>query len=85
MQNAKEWKLRANDTSEHLELDRFLTYGDGTSMEVPPLEYAKKILEENAVEIKWKKGDVALLDNYLVMHARRLYEGPRQVYASLVL
>jgi len=77
--------VRAKDASESLDLDKFLTFGDGSSMEVAPLEHAKKILDENAVEIKWKKGDVALLDNYLVMHARRLFEGPRQVYASLVL
>jgi len=85
MQNAKEWKLRAKDTNESINLDKFLTFGDGSSMEIAPLEYAKQILEENAVEIKWRKNDVALLDNYLVMHARRLFEGPRQVFASLVL
>lgn len=45
---------------------------------------AKDLCEANAVEIEWQQGDVALLDNYLVMHARRPFEGPRKVLASLV-
>jgi len=85
MQNAKEWKHRAGGGQDSpLNLDQFMTFGDGSSIEIPPLEYAHKISNRNAIEIKWRKGDVAVLDNYLVMHARRPFEGPRQVYASLV-
>jgi alpha-ketoglutarate-dependent taurine dioxygenase len=48
------------------------------------LDYAKEVCEETAVEITWQKGDVALIDNFLVMHARRDYDGNRRVLASLV-
>lgn len=51
---------------------------------VEALEYARQICEETAIEIKWQQGDVALLDNMLVMHARRDYDGNRRVLASLV-
>ena len=43
--------------------------------------------EKHAVDLQWQSGDVALLDNYLVMHARRIWNGPlgsRKLLASLV-
>jgi alpha-ketoglutarate-dependent taurine dioxygenase len=39
------------------------------------------------VDLLWEQGDVGLLDNKLVMHARRPWEGEagaRRVLASLV-
>jgi alpha-ketoglutarate-dependent taurine dioxygenase len=48
------------------------------------LQYAKQACDECAVELLWQAKDVALLDNYLVMHARRDFDGPRRVLASLV-
>ncbi|MEL7517687.1 MAG: TauD/TfdA family dioxygenase, partial [Pseudomonadota bacterium] len=32
----------------------------------------------------WQPGDVALVDNFTVMHGRRPFEGKRRVLASLV-
>jgi hypothetical protein len=43
--------------------------------------------EEHAIDVCWQKGDVALLSNYLMMHARRPWNGPegtRKLLASLV-
>lgn len=85
--NAKEWSSRLGKEvkdSKDIDLDRFMTFGDGSSMPVEVLVDAHKISDEAAVEVEWQKGDVALLDNMQVMHARRMYEGPRKVYASLV-
>jgi len=83
--NAKEWCTRGGlEGYDSSCLDRFMVFGDGSSMELEPLEYSLKVANDNGVNIQWKEGDVALLDNYLVMHARRLYEGDRKVYASLV-
>lgn len=65
-------------------LSRYLTFGDGTTMPFVALAQSKALCEEAAVEIAWQAGDVALLDNFLVMHARRPFEGPRRVLASLV-
>ena len=31
----------------------------------------------------WEKGDLLLVDNFLVMHGRRPFVGPRKVLASL--
>lgn len=85
--NAKEWSSRVGAEtmdSKDIDLDRFMTFGDGSSMPVDVLIDAHKISDECAVEVEWMKGDVCLLDNWQVMHARRLFEGPRKVYASLV-
>ena len=65
-------------------LAHFLCFGDGSQVPIEPLEFAKAVCDETATEIHWAAGDVALLDNFLVMHARRSYDGPRRVLASLV-
>ena len=64
----------------------FLTLGDGSPVDLAALRFAAKVADEHAYDIEWQRGDVALLDNYLVMHARRAWvgDGPRRVLASLV-
>ena len=62
----------------------FLTFGDGEPVPLAPLRYARVVTETEAVELEWREGDVGILDNFLVLHARRPYEGPRRVLASLV-
>lgn len=86
--NALEFSSRseggAKASADDLDLDRYMTWGDGEAMDVEALKYAKTLCEESAVELEWQAKDVALLDNMQVMHARRLFEGPRRVMASLV-
>lgn len=86
--NALEFSSRSDEgetkKEAELDLDRFMTWGDGTSMDVEALKYAKKLCEASAVELQWQAKDIGLLDNMQVMHARRTFEGPRKVYASLV-
>ena len=68
-------------------LDRCLSYGDGSPIELDALKHARELCERFAIDLMWQDGDVALLDNYLVMHARRLWHGPlgtRKLLASLV-
>ena len=62
----------------------FIRYGDGSSVDVKALEFAHEVSERHAVELVWERGDIALIDNLLLMHARREFEGDRKVYASLV-
>jgi alpha-ketoglutarate-dependent taurine dioxygenase len=62
-------------------------FADGDQIDLDILLDAKRLCEENAYDIPWQDGDVALIDNYLVMHARRMWNGPagtRQLLASLV-
>jgi hypothetical protein len=68
-------------------LNKCLSFGDGAEIGLDILLYAKALCEKHAVDLQWQSGDVALLDNYLVMHARRIWNGPlgsRKLLASLV-
>ena len=64
-----------------------ITFGDGSPLPLEPVQWAHARAEALAAEVQWERGDVALLDNKLVMHARRPWEGEagaRRVLASLV-
>lgn len=76
-----------NDVPTQDAIDKCVRFGNGDSVPLPILLEAKQICEEFAVDIAWQKGDVALLSNYLMMHARRPWSGPegsRKLLASLV-
>ena len=46
---------------------------------------AVALAEELAFDVPWQAGDVALVDNYVVMHGRRPFSGTGgKVLASLV-
>ena len=47
------------------------------------VETAIEIAYEIAFDIQWQSGDVALVDNLIVMHGRRPFTGTRSVLASL--
>ena len=72
------WKDVRNDPSEAIR------FGDGAPLDVPAVMRVCDIADELAYDIPWQDGDVALIDNYLVMHGRRPFEGSRRVLASLV-
>ena len=57
--------------------------GDSKPVDGDALLRCAEIMEEDAVDIDWQKGDVLLIDNQLVMHARRPFEGPRKILASI--
>ena len=72
------WKDTRNDPS------RAITFGDGTALDRDAVNTAAALGEELSFDIPWQKGDVALLDNYVVMHGRRSFSGTRKVLASLI-
>ncbi len=72
------WKDSRNDPS------KAITHGDGAPLDVKAVRVAVEISEELAFDVPWQAGDVALVDNYSVMHARRPFEGARRILASLV-
>jgi len=72
------WKDARNDPS------KSVTFGDGSLIDVKALGTAIKLADELSYDLNWQAGDVALLDNYRVMHGRRPYSGKRRVVASLI-
>lgn len=61
-----------------------ITFGDGAPLDRDAVMTAVALAEELAFDVPWRRGDVALVDNYVVMHGRRTFSGTRKVLASLV-
>lgn len=75
---AKGWKDTRNDPS------KAITFGDGTPLDQSAVDVAVKLGDELSFDIPWQTTDVALVDNFVAMHGRRTFVGPRKVLASLV-
>ncbi|MDB2437214.1 TauD/TfdA family dioxygenase [Hellea sp.] len=72
------WKDARNDPS------KSVTFGDSSPIDVRALGTAISLADELSYDLNWQQGDVALIDNYRVMHGRRPYTGQRRVIASLI-
>jgi alpha-ketoglutarate-dependent taurine dioxygenase len=72
------WKDARNDPS------KAITFGDGSRLDAGAVRLAANLAEALTFDIVWHPGDVAMVDNYVAMHARRTFTGKRKVWASLV-
>ena len=72
------WSDTRNDAS------KSITFGDGSPIDADKLATAITLADELSFDLNWQSGDVALIDNFRVMHGRRPYEGKRKVLVSLV-
>eukprot|EP01018_Ginkgo_biloba_P036391 Gb_06041 [translate_table: standard] len=59
-----------------------LTLGDGSLFPREAIETCVQIVGEECVEVTWEVGDVLVLDNRLVQHARKPSKPPRRVLAA---
>jgi hypothetical protein len=75
---ARGWKDSRNDPS------RAITFGDGTPLDRDAVLVAAELGDELSFDIPWRRGDVALVDNFVAMHGRRTFTGTRKVLASLI-
>jgi len=64
-------------------LPRNVRYGDGSLIEDEVMAQVGRAYEDCAVRFAWQQGDVILLDNMLVAHARDPYEGPRRIAVAM--
>lgn len=71
------WGDRLNDPK------KTVSFGDGTSLPENIIHDCLKIMEEESVDIPWKKGDLLMLDNFAVLHARKTFVPPRRILAAL--
>ena len=72
------WSDSRNDPT------KSITFGDAAPLDKDIVLAVCDMADEATFEIPWEAGDVALVDNYLVMHGRRPFRGTRRVLASLV-
>ncbi|GEM_PF-34999 len=61
-----------------------ICFGDGSPIDLQAMATAIELAEGLSYDLAWQTGDVALVDNSLVMHGRRPFEGERRVLASLL-
>lgn len=71
------WKDERNDPSEAIR------HGDGSRLDQAGVAEAVALADELTFDLAWRPGDAVLIDNNLVMHARRPFRGTRKVLASL--
>ena len=65
------------------DLPRNVYYGDGTRIEDEVVAAISEIYEQQAVRFQWQAGDVIILDNMTVAHARDPFEGTRKVLVAM--
>jgi alpha-ketoglutarate-dependent taurine dioxygenase len=71
------WKDHRNDPA------RAIRHGDGSALDAEGVATASEIAESLTVDVPWRRGDVALVDNLAVMHGRRPFAGDRRILVSL--
>ena len=59
------------------------SYGDGTPLPRSDIRAILHAFRNNTVIFSWQKGDVMVLDNYLVAHGRRPFKGPRKILVAM--
>jgi alpha-ketoglutarate-dependent taurine dioxygenase len=64
-------------------LPRNVYFGDGTPIEDGLLDEIRAVLAAEQVVFPWRAGDVLMLDNMLVAHAREPFSGPRKVLVAM--
>ncbi len=71
------WQDSRNDPS------KSITYGDGSPLDAQAVAGAVALANQLSRDVEWQQGDIALLDNFAVMHGRKPFTGTRKVLASL--
>ncbi|MFF5847580.1 TauD/TfdA family dioxygenase [Streptomyces massasporeus] len=58
-------------------------YGDGTPIEQETLDEMRAAQRAETTGFDWEPGDVLVVENMLVAHAREPFEGPRRILAAM--
>ena len=65
------------------EMPRGVRFGDGSAIPDEVVDRLGELYEELCVETPWETGDLIVLDNMLVAHARRPFEGSRKILVAM--
>lgn len=65
------------------ELPQSVTFADGSPIPAGYIHQVQARGLESAVDVRWRTGDVLLIDNILVGHGRRPFTGPRRVLVAM--
>ena len=65
------------------DLPRNVYYGDGSPIEDSVVAEISELYRSNCASFAWQRGDVLMLNNMLVAHARNPYEGERKIVVAM--
>ena len=65
------------------DLPRNCYYGDGSVIEDSVIEEIGEVYRKTAVSFPWQQGDILMVDNMLIAHARNPYVGPRKITVTM--
>jgi alpha-ketoglutarate-dependent taurine dioxygenase len=65
------------------DLPRNVYYGDGTAIEDEVMEKIGTLYWKLAVAFPWQEGDLIMIENMLVAHARNPFVGPRKIVVAM--
>lgn len=65
------------------DLPRNTYFADGSVIPDGILDEVRAVLDAETVSFRWRAGDVLMLDNMLVAHARAPFKGPRKVVVAM--
>lgn len=63
--------------------EKSVCFGDGSAITDSDMQQVVAIADLFTYDLQWQTGDMAIVDNFLVMHGRRPFTGERKVLASL--
>ncbi|WP_394842255.1 TauD/TfdA family dioxygenase [Pendulispora brunnea] len=65
------------------EYPRNVVFGDGTPIADSIVDEIRDCVAKGEKLFAWQKGDVLMIDNVLVAHGRRTFEGPRTILTAM--
>jgi len=65
------------------EFPQYVTFADGSPIPDAYVEHIQRRGLDLAVDVPWRRGDLLLIDNVLVAHGRRPFEGERRVLVAM--
>ena len=65
------------------ELPRDVRYGDGSPIDDATVREVLDACWRESTAFRWQAGDLVLVDNMLVAHARNPYRGPRKLSVAM--
>lgn len=64
-------------------LPRNVYYGDGSPVEDQVMKEIEELYWRLSVQFRWREGDILLVDNMLIAHARNPYSGARKILVAM--
>jgi alpha-ketoglutarate-dependent taurine dioxygenase len=65
-------------------LPRDARFGDGEEISASDFAAVRAAFDSAAVDLRWQRGDVVIVDNMQFAHGRRAFSGERRVLAALL-